>query len=46
MVAACSTAISGSTLQLRLRIVAKDKIIRTHPELPELDTPYVRCPFQ
>ena len=44
MVAECATSISHSTLQLRLKIVDKDKIIRTHAGLPELDTPYVRCP--
>jgi hypothetical protein len=46
MVAECATSISHSTLQLRMRIVDKDRIIRTHAGLPELDTPYVRCPSQ
>jgi hypothetical protein len=46
IVAACATDIAISTLELGIRIVDKDKIIRLHPGLPELDTPYVRCPSQ
>lgn len=42
--AACSTDISQENLQVSLRLVSADKMIRIFPDIPEMETPYVRCP--
>jgi hypothetical protein len=42
--AACSTDISQENLQVRLRLVNADKMIRIFPDIPEMETEYVLCP--
>lgn len=42
--AACSTDISQENLQVSLRLVNADKIVRVFPDIPEMETEYVRCP--
>lgn len=44
LVAACSTDVAVDTLQLSYKQDGPDRIIRIYPGLPELDTPYYRCP--
>ena len=40
----CATDISVSNNQFDLKILDKDKLIRAVPGVPEMDTPYYRCP--
>ena len=42
--AACATDISVSTNNFGLRMIDENKIIRSIPGVPELDTSYFRCP--
>jgi hypothetical protein len=42
--AACATDISVSTNNFALRLVDDNKVIRSIPGVPELDTSYFRCP--
>jgi hypothetical protein len=44
LVAACSTDIAVETVQFTVKIVDRDRMIRTFPGIPELDATYVRCP--
>lgn len=40
----CTTDISQEDLQVSLRLVNADKIVRIFPDIPEMETEYVRCP--
>ena len=40
----CATDISVSSNQFDLKILDNDKIVRSIPGIPEMDTPYFRCP--
>lgn len=42
--AACTTDVSQENLQVSLRLVGADKIVRIFPDIPEMETEYVRCP--
>jgi hypothetical protein len=42
--AACATDISISTNNFGLRLVEDNKLIRSFPGIPEMDTSYFRCP--
>ncbi len=45
LLAACSTDIMLSDMQLSLQIVGNDKLSRIFPGMPEMTTDYFRCPF-
>jgi hypothetical protein len=45
LIAACSTDIAVETLQFTIDIVDNNKITRVYPGIPELSTPYERCPM-
>jgi hypothetical protein len=44
LIAACSTDTALQNVQFSLKLDGKDTIIRMFPGVPELDTPYFRCP--
>ena len=44
IVATCSTDVALSTIQFSLKFDGENKIIRFFPGVPELSTPYFRCP--
>jgi hypothetical protein len=43
--ATCSTDVAVETVHFAFKIVNDNKIVRLYPGLPELDTPYERCPM-
>jgi len=45
LVAACATDIALSTMQLSFKIDNENKITRLFPGMPEMETPYFRCPL-
>ena len=42
--AACATDIMVSNNQFDLKMVDNNKLVRAFPGIPEMDTPYYRCP--
>ena len=42
--AACATDIMMSSNQFDLKMVDNNKLVRAFPGIPEMDTPYYRCP--
>jgi len=40
----CTTDITTISNSFKLRLVDANRVVRSVPEIPELDTPYVRCP--
>jgi hypothetical protein len=45
LIASCSTDTALQNMQFSLKPDGKDKLIRLFPGVPELDTPYFRCPL-
>jgi hypothetical protein len=44
LIAVCSTMIAIDTVQVTLNIIDDNKVMRIFPGMPELQTPYERCP--
>ena len=44
LVATCATDVMLDNMELTLRVVDDNKIARVFPGLPEMETPYYRCP--
>jgi hypothetical protein len=44
LVASCATDVMLDSMELTLRVVDDNKIERVFVGLPEMDTPYYRCP--
>jgi len=45
LIATCSTDVAVETIQFSLKIDSDSQITRLYPGVPELDTPYQRCPL-
>jgi hypothetical protein len=43
LVASCATDIMLSSVQFTLKVIDQNKIARSYPGIPELETPYERC---
>jgi hypothetical protein len=44
LITVCATDVMLSNVQFSLRTIDRDKIVRIFPGVPEMDTPYERCP--
>jgi hypothetical protein len=44
LIAVCSTDIAVDTIQFSLNVIDDNRITRIYPGVPELETPYERCP--
>jgi hypothetical protein len=43
LVASCATDIMLSSVQFSMKVIDQNRIARTYPGIPELETPYERC---
>jgi hypothetical protein len=44
-IASCATEVMFSSIQLSLKMVDENRIIRLFPEMPDMELSYARCPM-